>query len=76
MKLNLHFKITKGEQNMTNELRESIIWHFQQGYTLKRTWEIKQWESPKLKLKDVQEIFDELNSMIPKAGVRREVLTA
>lgn len=61
---------------MNKELEESIVWHFENGYSMEKTWEIKQWSYPELKFAEVRVIFDKLESRIPKAGVRREILTA
>ncbi|WP_232371793.1 hypothetical protein [Leptospira ainazelensis] len=69
-------KKAKEEKQVNKELEESIVWHFENGYSKEKTWEIKQWSYPKLKLAEVKVIFDELESRIPKAGVRREILTA
>ncbi|AVQ11257.1 hypothetical protein ACT54M_12690 [Leptospira santarosai] len=59
---------------MDKNLRDSIIWHFRERYSVMKTWEILEWSYPRLKFKEVKEVFDELESQIPKAGIRKKTL--
>ncbi|RHX84765.1 hypothetical protein [Leptospira stimsonii] len=61
---------------MDKNLRDSIVWHFREGYAVMKTWEILEWSYPKLKFKEVKYVFDELESQIPKAGIKKETLAA
>lgn len=61
---------------MNQTLRDSIQWHFREGYTLMKTWEILGWSNRGLKLEEVKAIFEELQSQIPKAGTKREAIAA
>ncbi|MDI7225286.1 hypothetical protein [Leptospira santarosai] len=61
---------------MDKNLKDSIVWHFRERYSVMKTWEILEWSNPGLKLKEVEVVFDELESQIPKAGIRKTTLAA
>ncbi|PKA03163.1 hypothetical protein CH375_18645 [Leptospira ellisii] len=61
---------------MNPKLKESIEWHFREGYSAKKTWEVLEWSYPGLKFQIVTAIFEELESQIPKAGFRKETIAA
>ncbi|PJZ28730.1 hypothetical protein [Leptospira kmetyi] len=61
---------------MNQTLRDSIQWHFREGYTLMKTWEILSWSNRGLRLEEVKGVFEELESRIPKAGIRKEKIAA
>ncbi|PKA05196.1 hypothetical protein CH375_06580 [Leptospira ellisii] len=57
-------------------IKESIEWHFKEGYTVVKTCEILSWSNPGLRPEIVQAEFARLESRIPKAGSRKEEVAA